>query len=173
MWLCWARLTEDTDTPQLLLRKALKLTVGPVPGSQSCQNDSAIPQAQARVPFLFPPGASPVSCLLDGATGYPGQEGPFVRHMPFWNLVFLRCLFSLPAGYQGPQYPKGALAGQRGQRGRHMGILTSRKGFLGAEWLSHAQHTSGKPDRSQAELQHSLICQDQRQGWPHRVKRPR
>lgn len=74
--------------PPPLLRKALKLTAGPVPGSQGCQHDSALPQAQARVPFLFPAWGFSGKLFITWGHWLPWPGGPICQTHAFLELSF-------------------------------------------------------------------------------------
>lgn len=97
--------------PPAAPEKALTLTAGPVPGSQICQHDSALPQAQARVPFLFPAWGFSCKVFIRWSHWLPWLGGAICQTRAFMELGFPKLPFlSLQKGYQGPQHPKGALA---------------------------------------------------------------
>lgn len=60
--------SQRTQIPPSCPEKGPTLTAGPVPGSQICQHDSALPRSRPESLSCFLPGASLVRCLLDGAT---------------------------------------------------------------------------------------------------------
>lgn len=129
VWLCLARLTEATDTLQLLLRKAL-----PPPLARS-QAARVLCMTQHSAPFVFPCLGFSWEVLSRWGRWYPWPGGPTFQTCAIPKLGFPQAVFSLPAGYQGPKHPKelwpDIAAPQkdlhgRSQRGRHVGILTSR-----------------------------------------------